>query len=157
MTRERPSIRASEPSILALWKKEIDFINEKIVSIVPCDLRVMTERQVLHPDFLVVALGADFSLSAVPGFGDGAYNLYSSEGAEALQSALRNFRGGRIAGLISRFDGKENCWIEIDGGLAALGEGDIYASPNPQVTVKPPSSDYRHAKQEYEQRILRKW
>jgi sulfide:quinone oxidoreductase len=333
MTGERPNVRAREGDLHALRKRGIEYINEEIVAMDPATKKIRTNGGEITGDALIVALGADLAPSAVEGFAEGAFNLYSAEGAEALQRALRAVEEGTVAVVIARtpfkcppapyeaaflidwilrergvrdrvavkvfspepfpmptagplvgekitamladrgieyfpksvvkrvdaarrtiefegfaegydvlvgipphtapkvvkdagltdesgwipidrftmstqfegvyavgdctvvslgegrflpkagvfaaaqgkvvaeniiaelngqspgarFDGKGFCWVEVGGGLAALGEGDFYAKPAPQVTLQPPSPDYRRAKEEYERRVLNDW
>ena len=63
--------------------------------------RVRSSNGDLNYDYLVVALGADLSPAAMPGFGEAAYTPFNLEGASELWSALQGFEGGRVAVLVS--------------------------------------------------------
>lgn len=56
----------------------------------------------LRWDFLVIALGADLDLSAVPGLAEAAHTFYTVEGAQRLKGVLDAFAGGDVAILIPR-------------------------------------------------------
>lgn len=56
----------------------------------------------------------------------------------------------------ARFDGRGFCYVETGEGLAAYGEGDFYAFPEPRVSLAPPSAAHKRAKHEYE-RVLEAW
>ena len=68
----------------------------------------LTERTVaagaesLKWDFLVIALGADLNLAAVPGLAEAAHTFYTVEGAQRLKAVLEQFAGGDVAILIPR-------------------------------------------------------
>ncbi len=71
--------------------QEIDLDGQKII----------TSNGTLEYDYLVVAAGANLAPEDVPGFSATAYTPYDLEGATRLWSALRKFKGGRIAVLVS--------------------------------------------------------
>jgi sulfide:quinone oxidoreductase len=102
MTGERPNVRASERSLVALRRKGIEYINEEILGIDPAKKAVRTESEEIRGDDMIVALGADLAPSGIDGFAEGAYNLYAPEGAEALQGALRRVQKGPVVVLITR-------------------------------------------------------
>jgi sulfide:quinone oxidoreductase len=58
--------------------------------------RVTTDARSYDPDFLVVALGADYDLDATPGLREGGLEFYTLAGAERLHEALGAFDGGRV-------------------------------------------------------------
>src|SRR5512138_1310748 len=53
-------------------------------------------------DFLVIALGADLNLPAVPGLAEAAHTFYTVEGAQRLKAALDQFSGGDVAIVIPK-------------------------------------------------------
>ena len=63
--------------------------------------RVRSSNGDLNYDYLVVALGADLSPAAMPGFDEAAHTPFNLEGASELWSALQGFEGGRVAVLVS--------------------------------------------------------
>jgi sulfide:quinone oxidoreductase len=62
------------------------------------EMKVPAEE--LAYDYLVVALGAQYSAEEIEGLGR-AWTYYHLEGAEGLQEELPRFRGGRIAIVVS--------------------------------------------------------
>ena len=64
--------------------------------------RVRTSEAQLDFDHLVIALGAELAPDALPGFTDGAHNLYTLRGAEHAHHALDHFQVGHIVVLVSR-------------------------------------------------------
>ncbi len=64
--------------------------------------RVVTGQGPLRFDHLVIALGADLNLAAVPGLAEAAHTFYTVDGAERLRPALERFAGGDLVLLIPR-------------------------------------------------------
>ena len=56
-----------------------------------------------------------------------------------------------------RFDGHGQCWVESGDGRAAFGSGDFYASPAPQVVLRPPSRFRHWTKVAFEKSWLWRW
>ena len=56
----------------------------------------------LSAEYVVLALGADMDLGAVPGLTPAAHTFYSLDGAVRLRAALGRFVGGRIVFVIPR-------------------------------------------------------
>jgi sulfide:quinone oxidoreductase len=77
-------------------KDGVEFRQEQVTSIDPEARRVTTEAAAYDADILVVALGADYDLAAVPGFEEGGFEYYSIPGAERLRDRLPEFNGGTI-------------------------------------------------------------
>jgi sulfide:quinone oxidoreductase len=74
----------------------VEFRQERVLSIVPRNRRVVTNAGEYEPDVLVVALGADYDPEATPGFVEDGYEFYSVAGAERLRDRLAAFDGGAI-------------------------------------------------------------
>jgi sulfide:quinone oxidoreductase len=53
-------------------------------------------------DRLVIALGAELAPQALPGFAEGAHDVYTLDGAASAGRALQDFGGGRVAVVVSR-------------------------------------------------------
>ncbi|HEY3215225.1 MAG TPA: FAD/NAD(P)-binding oxidoreductase [Candidatus Eisenbacteria bacterium] len=64
--------------------------------------RVETSAGPLKADHLVLALGAQLDMGAVPGLAEAAHSFYTLEDAVRLRSALEAFRGGRLILLVAR-------------------------------------------------------
>ena len=84
----------------ALNKKKIEFIHGEVNGIDPENHLVKVGEQKLNYDYLVVSLGAELNKSGIPKT-DNIFNFYCLEGAKLVQGAINNFRGGRIAVLVS--------------------------------------------------------
>ena len=78
-----------------LAKPGLRFLQETITAIDPQSRRVTTDGGVHEPDFLVVALGADYDFDATPGLAEGGNEFYSVAGAERLGDVLPKFTNGR--------------------------------------------------------------
>ncbi len=63
---------------------------------------VETSAATLEGDHLVLALGAELDMGAVPGLENAAHTFFTLEGAVRLSAALAAFRGGRVVVLIPR-------------------------------------------------------
>lgn len=72
---------------------------------------VYTARGKHEYDYLVVALGARYSLDHPPGIKDDYHTYYSLEGARELRDLLRGFQGGSIAQLVVMPDTPIKCPI----------------------------------------------
>jgi sulfide:quinone oxidoreductase len=83
-------------SYFDLAKDGVEFRQETVTGIDPATRRVTTSIHSYDPDFLVVALGADYDMQATPGFREGGFEYYSLSGAERLSEALAAFKGGRV-------------------------------------------------------------
>ena len=83
-------------------KPGVRFRQETITAIDPDARRVTTDKGAYNADVLVVALGADYDLSATPGLVEGGNEFYSFTGAERLREVLPTFtRGHAIVGVTS--------------------------------------------------------
>jgi sulfide:quinone oxidoreductase len=90
-----------------LVKPSVEFRQERITAIDPAARHVTTDGGSYDADILVVALGAEYDLDAVPGFGEGGLEYYSIAGAERMRDALPAFTGGTI--LIGVFGQPYKC------------------------------------------------
>jgi sulfide:quinone oxidoreductase len=79
-----------------LAKPGVEFRQERITAIDPASRKVMTDGGSYDADILVVALGAEYDMDAVPGFAEGGLEYYSIPGAERMRDALPEFTGGTI-------------------------------------------------------------
>jgi sulfide:quinone oxidoreductase len=83
-------------------KPGVRFRQETITAIDPEARRVRTNEGTYDADVLVIALGADYDLSATPGLSEGGNEFYSFAGAERLREVLPAFSKGRaIVGVVS--------------------------------------------------------
>jgi len=74
----------------------IELVSAEVTAIDPATRTVETTAGAFVGDALVVALGARSDVDVVPGFRDGALDIFSPEGAMATAAALATFRGGRV-------------------------------------------------------------
>jgi sulfide:quinone oxidoreductase len=79
-----------------LVKPGVDFRQERITAIDPAARHVTTDGGTYDADILVVALGAEYDLEAVPGFSEDGLEFYSIAGAERMRDALPAFSGGTV-------------------------------------------------------------
>jgi sulfide:quinone oxidoreductase len=77
-------------------KDGVEFRQETVTAIDPASRRVTTDTHSFDPDFLVVALGADYDLDATPGLAEGGCEYYTLAGAERMRDALDAFDGGKV-------------------------------------------------------------
>lgn len=77
----------------------IEFVRGDIRRIFPDDKTVEVDGRTLRGDAMVIALGADYNASAVPGLADAGHCIYTPDGVSTGHSALESFTGGRIVFL----------------------------------------------------------
>ena len=79
-----------------LGRKGIEVIQAEISRIDPAERRVNLNGQTLTGEALVVALGAELVPETIPGLADAGHNLYTLDGARALEARLSTFTWGRV-------------------------------------------------------------
>jgi sulfide:quinone oxidoreductase len=84
-----------------LKRKEIRFINTSVQKINFENRTVFTSQEDVPFDYLVIALGATTFPDEIPGFLEGAYDLYDLSGAKKIRKAIENFNKGRVVILIT--------------------------------------------------------
>jgi sulfide:quinone oxidoreductase len=77
-------------------KDGVEFRQETVTGIDPATRRVTTDAGSYDPDFLVVALGADYDMEATPGLVEGGSEYYTLAGAERMRQTLDAFDGGKV-------------------------------------------------------------
>ncbi len=80
----------------------IEFIHADVLHIDPKRRTVETSVGTLVADQLVLALGAELDPGQVPGFSEGACNLYDADGAKEIQRRLSGLSQGQVIVMISR-------------------------------------------------------
>lgn len=81
-------------------KPGVQFRKETILAIDPVAKTVTTQNGKYEADVLVVALGANYDISATPGLAASGNEYYSFAGAEKLRDVLPNFtKGHAIVGV----------------------------------------------------------
>lgn len=73
--------------------------------------------------------------------------------AEGITVA-RNIAHQLGVGAGAEFGGDGFCYIELGGGLAAMGQGNFYARPAPKITLRPPSKESWLAKRELASSVI---
>lgn len=86
----------------ALVPEGVDLLREELKRVDPAGKRVETDRGTHAGDHLVVALGAELDMAAVPGLDEAAHTFYTLDGAARTRQALESFKGGRLVLLIPR-------------------------------------------------------
>lgn len=87
----------------AIAKPGVRFSQERVAAIDLAARRVTTAERTYDADVLVVALGADYDVSATPGLAEGGYEFYSVAGAERVRDVLPGFKHGRaIVGVCGK-------------------------------------------------------
>ena len=90
-----------QKSLLLLQRKGIRVLNALVEKIDFASRTVVTSTEHLSFDYLVIALGASTFPEKVPGFDEGAFDLYNLSGAEKIRNAIAGFQGGRMTVLVS--------------------------------------------------------
>jgi sulfide:quinone oxidoreductase len=75
-------------------KPGVRVLQETITAIDARARRVTTDAGVHEADYLVIALGADYDMSATPGLAEGGNEFYSVAGAERLAEIIPTFSQG---------------------------------------------------------------
>ena len=76
--------------------------------------------------------------------------------AQAQVVARNIVRAWTKRGKAAAFDGHGACFVEVGDGRAAIGKGNFYAEPVPEVTLYPPSRPRHWAKVIFERTWLRR-
>jgi sulfide:quinone oxidoreductase len=92
----------TQKSLSALERKGIDIVNDEVLSIDLTGRMVKTRNYGFSFDYLIIAMGAQYSLDSIPGFREHAHHIYDLESAVKFRDALYDFRGGIIAMGVSR-------------------------------------------------------
>lgn len=77
-------------------KPGVTFRQETVTSIDPATRRVTTDRGHYDAGILVIAMGADYDLSATPGLAEHGQEFYTLAGANRLREVLPTFPGGDV-------------------------------------------------------------
>ena len=100
LTGERTPEQIQKP-MAKMLRPGVEFIRAEATAIRPADKTVETTTGNLKFDYLVISPGAELAPEKVPGFQDGALNLYTLEGSQKIAEWLQASTGGRVAVLIS--------------------------------------------------------
>jgi sulfide:quinone oxidoreductase len=95
MTGARKPAQVSRP-LERLRRKGIEVVRGEVERIDPKRREAIVSGKTIHGDHLVVALGAEFALDAIPGLAEAGHTFCTLDGATRLRDALAQLRGGRI-------------------------------------------------------------
>lgn len=100
LTGERTPGAIQKP-VAEMLRPGVELVRAEVTAIRAGDRVVETSAGPLKFDALVISLGAELAPEKVPGFEDGALNLYTLEGSVRIADRLQSFSGGRVVILIS--------------------------------------------------------
>lgn len=80
-----------------LEKKEINFMQDEILSIDFQNKNVKTKQENISYDFLVISLGAVLAPQKIPGLMENGFNLYDHNHLSEIHNKLQNIDSGKIA------------------------------------------------------------
>lgn len=80
-----------------LEKKEINFIQDEIVSIDHQNKNIQTKQQNISYNFLVISLGAVLAPQKIPGLIENGFNLYDHNQLSEIHDKLQRIESGKIA------------------------------------------------------------
>ncbi|WP_428325135.1 NAD(P)/FAD-dependent oxidoreductase [Nitrosopumilus sp.] len=80
-----------------LEKKEINFMQDEILSIDLQNKNVKTKQENVSYDFLVISLGAVLAPQKIPGLIKNGFNLYDHNQLSEIHNKLQNIDSGKIA------------------------------------------------------------
>ena len=84
-----------------LNKKGVEFIQAEVQKIIPEQSSIQTDKGILNYNYLIISLGAEHHPETVPGFAEGAYNIYDFEDLLRLRNQLKQLKKGKIVLFIS--------------------------------------------------------
>lgn len=96
MVGQRTPDQISRP-YAPLSRRGIELIHGEVRTIDPENLQVAVDGTKLKGDAVIVALGAEYAMDAIPGLAAAGHCFYALEGAQRAREALNTFTGGRIA------------------------------------------------------------
>jgi sulfide:quinone oxidoreductase len=98
MTGARTPERVSRP-LDRLRRKHIEVERGVVERIAPREREVIVSGKALRGDRVIVALGAEFALDAIPGLAAAGHTFCTLDGATRLRDELARFRSGRVVVL----------------------------------------------------------
>lgn len=84
-----------------LNKKGVEVIQAEVEGISPESYGVQTDQGLINYDYLIISLGAEHHPETVPGFAEGAYNVYNYDDLIRLAGRLKTLEQGKIVLFIS--------------------------------------------------------
>lgn len=98
MTGARTAEQVSRP-LDRLRRRGIEVEHGEVEGIAPQQREAVVSGKSLRGDHLIVALGAEFALDAIPGLAEAGHTFCTLDGATRLRAAMAQFRGGRVVVL----------------------------------------------------------
>ncbi len=95
MTGARRPEQVSRP-LERLRRKGIEVVRGQVERVDPARREAVVDGKTLRGDHLVVALGAEFALDAIPGLAEAGDTFCTLDGASRLRAALSRLQRGRI-------------------------------------------------------------
>lgn len=95
MTGDRKAEEISRP-LARLERKGIDVVRGEVERIDPARREAVVDGRTLSGDHLVVALGAEFALDAVPGLLTAGHTFCTLDGAARLRDEVETLRTGSV-------------------------------------------------------------
>ena len=92
----RRKARVVKHSYSKFNKPGVKFRQEFITGVDPIKRKDTTQNASYEADVLVIALGADYDISATPGLSDAGNEFYTFAGAEKIRKILPDFKKGNI-------------------------------------------------------------
>lgn len=83
-----------------LSKHGIDFLEGEVTAINVANREVRIGKRSVKYDYLIIALGADYSPASTPGFVKYAKNLYNESGCAEIRDILHSLTGGTVSILV---------------------------------------------------------
>ncbi|MDP1548238.1 MAG: FAD/NAD(P)-binding oxidoreductase [Anaerolineales bacterium] len=100
MTGDRQPDQITQ-DVRRLVRSGVEVILAEVQSIDLSNRSVQTNAQTLNYDYLIIALGAELAIDAIPGLAESAHTYYTFDGSMKLRDTLRNFAGGKVAVVVS--------------------------------------------------------
>ena len=85
----------------SLLRSGVEFVLANVNAIDTNRSVIETDTGPIGYDYLVVALGAELAPKNIPGLGEASHTYYTLDGSSRLHTALKEFRGGAIALVVS--------------------------------------------------------
>ena len=100
MTGARTAEAIQRP-VARLARRGIELVHGEIEAIDPKLRSVRVAGRDIQGDYLVVALGTEYTPETIPGLAEVGHNFYTLAGAQALRDARVNLRHGHLVVLVS--------------------------------------------------------
>ena len=89
-------------SLRPLARKGVDVVHDTITKINLQKSIVRTGNGEYEYDHLIIATGADYDPSLIPGYEENAHHTYDIDHAMKFRDAIRSFKGGNLRVVVSR-------------------------------------------------------